>query len=68
LGETVEVRGPGVLALDGEREIVLQEGRRARLTVLRDGPRVIDVAGTLRMAACRGVFVQRITDGAGDGD
>jgi len=42
LGERVEVTGPGVLALDGERTRVLGDGQRAVLRVERDGPMVID--------------------------
>lgn len=56
LGETVEVCGPGVLALDGERERRLKTGQRARLTVRRDGPLVVDVQSVLRLAATRGQF------------
>jgi hypothetical protein len=57
LGEAVEVKGPGVLAFDGDRERQLAAGQRARLTVLRAGPRVIDVAAALAEAARAGVFV-----------
>lgn len=53
-GETVVVTGPGVLALDGERQRVLQDGQRAELQVVADGPMVIDVAAAV--AAGRGVF------------
>lgn len=67
LGEPVEVRGPGVLALDGEREITLRDGQRARMTVLRDGPRVVDVPLALRLAACRGVF-RKLPQGERDGN
>ena len=42
LGEPVEVTGPGILALDGERSRVLADGQRAVLRVVRDGPLVID--------------------------
>ena len=50
------MNGPGVLAFDGERERVLKPDQRARLTVQRDGPWVIDVAKTLaQAAACRRV-------------
>jgi predicted polyphosphate/ATP-dependent NAD kinase len=55
-GEEVTVRGPGVLALDGERERQLKPGQEARLTVRRDGPWVIDPARTLRLGACRRAF------------
>jgi predicted polyphosphate/ATP-dependent NAD kinase len=66
LGEMVELWGPGVIALDGERERRLAPGQLARLMVRRDGPRVIDVALTMRLAACRGLF--RATKGESDGD
>ncbi|MBI5947163.1 MAG: NAD(+)/NADH kinase [Chloroflexi bacterium] len=55
-GERVEVAGPGILALDGERERRLLRGQRAWLRVERSGPWVVDVARTMRLAACRGLF------------
>ena len=55
-GEVVEIAGPGILAFDGERERLLRPGQAARLRVQRDGPHVVDVAQTLRLAACRGLF------------
>lgn len=57
-GEPVLWRGPGVLALDGEREHVLQSGDHVRLTIRRDGPRVIDPQRALFEAADRRVFVR----------
>jgi hypothetical protein len=60
LDETVDLMGPGMLALDGERERRLRPGQQARVRVLRDGPRVIDVRRTLRLAAERGVFRERV--------
>jgi len=65
-GEEITVVGPGVLAFDGERERVLKRGQRARLTVRRDGPWVIDVAKTLAQAAASGAF--RVQAGDVDGD
>jgi hypothetical protein len=65
-GETLSVRGPGVLAFDGERERVLKPGQCARLTLMTDGPWVVDVAKTMRIAACRGAFLER--DGDPDAD
>lgn len=56
LGETVDVCGPGVLALDGERERRLKPGQVARTTIRRDGPRVVDVQLVMRLAAARGLF------------
>ncbi len=57
-GETVEISGPCVLSFDGERDVVLQSRDRARLTVRRDGPRVIDPAATLTLAAQERLFVR----------
>lgn len=59
LGEVVTLEGPGVLALDGDRERTLAPGQAARLCVRRDGPQVIDVGRTLRLAAERGAFTGR---------
>ena len=58
-GEVVEVKGPGVLAFDGDRERALTPGERAELSVLRDGPWVIDVARALSLAAARGLYQDR---------
>ena len=59
LGEPVTVTGAGVLALDGEREFTLRPGQEACLTVLRDGPRVVNVHVALELAARAGLFRQR---------
>ena len=56
LGERVEIRGPGVLAFDGERDRTLKAGQKAGLFVERSGPWVIDVAATLKLAAEQGLF------------
>ena len=50
LGETVRVRGPGALALDGERERLLRPGQTACLRAARDGPWAIDVGKVLASA------------------
>ena len=65
LGETVELVGPGLLAFDGERERQLRPRQRASLTIRRDGPWVVDVPRTLRLAACRGAFIR---SGGANGD
>ena len=59
LGETVEVKGPGVLAFDGDRERALAPGERVELRVVRDGPWVIDPARALALAAARGLYWDR---------
>jgi hypothetical protein len=48
--ETIEMRGPGTLAFDGERQIVLHDTQPARIR-LAPGARVLDVAGVLRTHA-----------------
>ena len=59
LGEPVVIRGPGVLALDGDREHTLADGETAQLRVLRvlrEGPRVIDVERAMRLVRERELF------------
>jgi predicted polyphosphate/ATP-dependent NAD kinase len=55
-GEPVILEGPGMLALDGERERRLKPGQTAAVCVVRDGPWVIDVHKTLAAAACAGLY------------
>ena len=57
-GEPVEVSGPGILAFDGERHRVLRPGQKARLWVDRSGPRVIETATALRLAAQRKSYLR----------
>lgn len=45
------VDGPLLLAFDGERDRVLRNGQRATLEVVRDGPKLVDIEQTLRLAA-----------------
>jgi hypothetical protein len=59
LGEKVTIRGPGVLAFDGDREITLAADEPIEMSVRRDGPRVIDPARALRLAAERGLLAGR---------
>jgi hypothetical protein len=70
LGETVEVKGPGVLAFDGDRERALAAGERAELRVVRDGPWVIDPARALALAAARGLYWDRphVHEPSGEGE
>jgi hypothetical protein len=63
----VEVRATGALALDGEREIVLGIGGRARVMLREDGPRCIDIARTLAHPAAR-ERLRRAVPGAGDAE
>lgn len=67
LGETVSLRGPGVLAFDGDREILLAAGEKAALRIERAGPHVISVERALGLAAERGLYLDRepLRDGHG---
>ncbi len=55
-GRPVRLTGPGVLALDGERSVVLRARDEVTVTLRRDGPRVVDVHRTLAIAAAEGRF------------
>ena len=49
---------PAVLALDGEREIVLRDGDRAEVILQLDGPWFVDVERTLLLAVAGGAFLR----------
>lgn len=56
-GKSIEVTSVrGTLALDGEREIEFGPGDRIRVRLDLEGPRTIDVALTLGLAAQRGLL------------
>jgi hypothetical protein len=57
LGQTIEWTGPGLLAFDGDREIILAAGETASLRVARTGPWVVDPKRALRAAALQGLFL-----------
>jgi hypothetical protein len=59
LGEPIRLRGPGVLAFDGDREIALDPAEEAVLRIERVGPNVIQVERTLALAAERGLYFDR---------
>lgn len=50
-GAAVTLRGPGTLALDGEREVTLRAGEEARVLLAGDGPRLLDAGAVLRLHA-----------------
>ena len=59
IGDTVELDPePGTLALDGERSVHVSEGQSVRITLTRNGPRVVNVRETLRLAALAGVYMK----------
>ena len=52
----VPFRGPGVVALDGDRDHWLKDGETATVTIRRDGPWVLDVEATMRWAVAQGIM------------
>ncbi len=55
-GERISVcPGPVMLALDGERELVLRRGERCEVVLSWEGPKVLDVSRTLRLAQQQGL-------------
>ena len=52
----VPFRGPGVLALDGDRDIWIRENETATVTLKRDGPHVIDIEAAMRWAVAQGMM------------
>lgn len=55
-GAEVSFAGPGVLALDGDRDIKLQADDLASVTLRRDGPWVIDIEAAMRWAVSAGII------------
>lgn len=56
LDEGMEFPGEGVLALDGDRDHKIPDGAALTLTIRRDGPWVVDVAGAMRWAVAEGIM------------
>ena len=56
LDGVVFFEGPGILAMDGDREIQLLPGEVARATIRRDGPFVLKVEEAMRWAASNGIM------------
>jgi hypothetical protein len=57
LGSEVRWTGPGLLAFDGDREIVLTDDESAILRVTRSGPWVIDPSRAMTAAAQQGLLL-----------
>lgn len=62
LNQSLDFLGPGVIALDGDRDHRLSSGEHAQIKVCRDGPRVFDVAAVMRAAVQAGLLVGRARD------
>ena len=56
LDESFSYFGPCVLALDGERERVIEPGQKLTFRISRQGPRVLNIDKAMKLAACRGLF------------
>lgn len=57
-GEPVTLRG-SVIAVDGERELELTGDQSATLTLRADGPRCVDIAQVMAVAAHKGLLHRR---------
>ncbi len=57
IGESVKVEHkPSVIALDGERELLVKSSDDALIRLQKDGPPVVNIAETLREAVKKGFF------------
>lgn len=54
IGEFVEVNEACIIALDGEREVVVRQGEKVQIQLTFDGPLVVDAAAALRTAVRHG--------------
>ncbi len=54
----VVAHAPAVLALDGEREVVVHAGDRVEIHLTQNGPQVVNVEAALQAASQAGVFLQ----------
>ena len=60
LGEEVEPSPkPCLIALDGERELRVNDRDKVKVRIQRDGPRVVDIRKTVKEAATQGFFTNR---------
>lgn len=56
-GEIFDIgTSPGLIALDGEREVEIPSGSRAAIRLNTDGPMVVDMEKTMSLAGAEGVF------------
>lgn len=55
-GRALDLVGPGILAFDGDRTLELAAGEPCRVTLQRDGPRVIEPALVMRRAVSAGLL------------
>ena len=59
-GQAVPItHSPALIALDGERELIVKKGDRLTIQISSRGPRVVDVSQTLKQASQEGLFIER---------
>ena len=58
LGAEFSCQGPGILAFDGDRSIILEPEDEATIAVRRDGPWIIEPAPVLAAAAAAGILTR----------
>ncbi len=64
IGDVVHIQGgQRLLALDGEREIVLRQGQSARIHLRQDGPWIVDVFRALQVLAKQKILISTRTAG-----
>jgi predicted polyphosphate/ATP-dependent NAD kinase len=64
IGDVVHIQGgQRLLALDGEREIVLRQGQSARIYLRQDGPWIVDVFRALQVLAKQKILISTRTGG-----
>ncbi|MEM9407588.1 MAG: NAD(+)/NADH kinase [Acidobacteriota bacterium] len=56
LGEPIELSGPGLVELDGDRTLQLEAEQTVTARVEREGPRVIDASRALQLGSSAGAF------------
>jgi hypothetical protein len=56
LGDSVSFAGPGVLALDGDRDHKIVAGRQLQVCIRRDGPWVLNAQPIMRWAVAQGMM------------
>jgi len=58
--QQIVLSGPGVLALDGDRDHQLDEEQSAIITIRRDGPKIIPIERAMAWAAKQNLFATKI--------
>jgi len=58
----VMFRGPGVLALDGDRDHRLADAGGLTVCIRRDGPQVVDLEAAMRWVVGRGIIAPRFNE------